>query len=280
MNRIALPSVLVALSLVACGGGAGAPEDTSAHGREPTRAWAADEPVPPGTPEFTTDEVAEGDEHEDTTPELDQSKQDGDVAQTSSALSTTTGTTFKLTYYWIAQRPVNDLNQVTLRDCDGKFLTYASYSWRDQVRMEMTGRFTKSDGTKVTFNDWGGCWKVLGSDYSWGAGEYNTSTNSSYKLRPFRSIAVDPAYLKIGKWYYVKELDGAKMAYPNSTMIHDGCVRAVDSSWSFSGKQIDFYTGLKSAYTTLNTNGQLAGRTSVTMYEGTTKCATHIAQGY
>ena len=62
------------------------------------------------------------------------SPSEGDVAQNESALSTTTGTTFQFTYYWVSQRPSGDANQVTLRDCSGKFLTYASYSWRDKVR--------------------------------------------------------------------------------------------------------------------------------------------------
>jgi hypothetical protein len=234
----------------------------------------SEEPVPMGTPELS-DEPGPGadkDDVEDTTSEPD-------VAQTSAALSTTTGTTFKLTYYWIAQRPKSDPNQVTLRDCDGRFLTYASYAWRDQVTMEMTGRFTKSDGTKITFNDWGGCWKVLDSSYSWGAGVPSPVTDIAYRLRPFRSIAVDPAVLRIGKWYYVKELDGVKMPYPVSTLTHDGCVRAVDESWSFSGRQIDFFTGLQSAYSTLD-SGPMNGRTSVTVYEGTVKCAVHIERGY
>src|SRR4051812_43656266 len=99
---------------------------------------------------------------EDETPE-----DPGTIGTSSEALSTTTGTTFKLTYYWISQRPKGDPNEVTLRDCAGNFLTYASRAWRDKVHMEMTGRFVKSDGTVVTFNDDGGCWKVLSSSQSW-----------------------------------------------------------------------------------------------------------------
>lgn len=291
--NIALPFAATLLAtLIGCGaapeggaeGATTASEKTamdSAHARAPSpaSAWAEDEPVPPGTPELS-DEPGETDEPEDTTPELDTAaSSEGDVGQSSAALSTTSGTSFKFTYYWIAQRPKSDPNQVTLRDCDGRFLSYASYAWRDQVRMEMTGRFTKSDGTKVTFNDWGGCWKKLGSDYNWGAGVWNTNTNSAYKLRPFRSIAVDPAVLKVGKWYYVKELDGVQMPYPVSTLKHNGCVRAVDTGWSFSGRHIDFYAGLKSAYTNLS-GGALAGKYSVTVYDGSVKCAVHISRGY
>ena len=279
----------VFVSLVACSGASqsstavddgGATSSPHARPATPAEAWAADEPVPPGTPSLS-DEPGPTDEPESTAPEANArggTDPKGEVAKTSAALSTT-GTSFELTYYWITQRPKDDANQVTLRDCAGKFITYASYAWRDRVRMEMTGRFTRSDGVKVTFNDWGGCWKVLGPDYPWGAGEWNPSTEASYKLRPFRSIAVDTDVLRLGKWYYVKELDGVRMPSPVSTLVHDGCVRAVDSSWSFSGRQIDFFTGLKSAYTSLD-SGALAGKTSVMVYDGSAKCALHIERGY
>jgi 3D (Asp-Asp-Asp) domain-containing protein len=213
--------------------------------------------------------------------EDDQPEDPGDLGTSSEALSTTTGTTFELTYYWVSQRPKNDPNEVTLRDCNGNFLTYASRAWRESVQMEMTGRFVKSDGTVVTFNDDGGCWKVLPASQSWGIGVSSPYTGLPYKLRPFRSIAVDPSVLRIGKWYYVKELDGVVMPYPSSGLVHDGCVRAVDESWSFSGRQIDLFAALKSSYETIdNGTSKLAGRTSVTMYSGTVKCAQHIEQGY
>lgn len=283
MKRIiTLPSLLLGLSLAACGASSGEDSNSSPHGTAPgsTTTAAADEPVPEGTPAETSDEVAEGDEPEDNTPELDKSDA-GDVGQTADAISSTTGTQFKFTYYWIAQRPVGDPNQVTLRDCAGAFLTYASYAWRDQVKMEMTGRFTKSDGTKVTFNDANGCWKKMTSAYTWGMGVPSPTTNISYKLRPFRSIAVDRNTLSIGKWYYIKELDGVQMPYPVSTMRHNGCVRAVDIGYGVFGNHIDFFAGLKSAYGKLvNSSTTIGGKTSVTVYSGTTKCATHIARGY
>lgn len=286
---------LSALGLVACGGGGSSSDPTqpqtsveaaSPHGRAPTpaSAWKADEPAPsdvassPSREPGAEDGVERGDA-EDPGPMTNASK-DG-VGQTGAALSTTTGTTFDLTYYWVSSRPANDPNQVTLRDCDGKFLTYASYAWRDAVRIEMTGRFTASDGTKRVFNDNGGCWKLMDSFYDWGMGVQSPISGNAYKLRPFRSIAVDKNVLSIGKWYYVKQLDGVQMPSPRSTLVHDGCVRAVDEGYGISGKHIDFFSGLESAYEKL-TNGSstMGGRETVTVYDGSAKCGVHIERGY
>jgi len=291
---------LSCLALVACGGSASTTDNAqgadttqtagaaaeSPHGQEktPASAWKDDEQAPPevfGTPseEPGPEDGAEGDVAEDPGASSTVSK-DG-TGQSSAALSTSYGTTFNLTYYWVSQRPKYDLNQVTLRDCDGNFLTYASYDWRDKVRIEMTGRFTKSDGTNVVFNDAGGCWKKMSSYYDWGMGVPSPVTGTSYKLRPFRSIAVDRSVLSIGKWYYVKELDGVQMPYPRSTMIHDGCVRAVDIGYGIFGKHIDFFAGLESAYSKLvNGDSPMGGRTSITVYDGSAKCQLHIERGY
>jgi 3D (Asp-Asp-Asp) domain-containing protein len=295
---------LSALALIACGGSASttdgaqeapgaaqsvvqAEDAQSPHGRAPTSAdaWKEDEAAPATVAETLGNEPAleeadEAAEPEDPGAMPSGASKDG-VAQNASALSTTYGTTFNFTYYWVANRPSDDPNQVTLRDCDGRFMTYASYAWRDAVRMEMTGRFTASDGTKRVFNDAGGCWKIMSSYYDWGMGVPSPISGNSYKLRPFRSIAVDRSVLSIGKWYYIKELDGVKMPSPRSTLIHDGCVRAVDTGYGIFGKHIDFFSGLKSAYSTLvNGSSTLGGRSSVTVYDGSAKCGIHIERGY
>ncbi len=296
MRYNTLPFALVAaLGLAACGGeNAGtdnnSTESTSPHSQAPTAnsaAAAEDEPVPAGTPAVSEaldveDDSAEEAAAEDPTSAGDAANKSSDgVAQSENALSTSYGTTFDLTYYWVANRPSGDPNQVTLRDCGGNFLTYASYAWRDAVRMEMTGRFKKSDGTVVTFNDANGCWKKMSSYYDWGMGVPSPVTGKSYKLRPFRSIAVDKSVLSIGKWYYIKQLDGVQMPSPRSTTIHDGCVRAVDQGYGIWGRHIDFFVGLKSAYGKLvNGSSTMGGRSTITVYDGSAKCGIHIARGY
>jgi 3D (Asp-Asp-Asp) domain-containing protein len=117
--------------------------------------------------------------------------------------------------------------------------------------------------------------------YNWGMGVPSPVTGKSYKLRPFRSIAVDPAVLKIGKWYYVKQLDGVTMPSPVSGLVHDGCVRAVDEGYGIFGRHIDFFAGMESAYEKLvNGSSTIGGRETVTVYDGSVKCAIHIERGY
>ncbi len=204
-----------------------------------------------------------------------------EIGSTGQALSTTTGTTFKLTYYVIALRPKGDPNTYTLRDCNGKFLTYASRAFRADAQMQGTARYRDSKGNSRSINIGNGCWVSLPYSQRWGLGAWNSSAGTSYKLRPFRSIAVDKSVMKIGKWYYIKQLDGARMPYPNSTLVHDGCVRAVDTGPAIKGRHIDFYVAYRSAWQKLiNGSSAMGGRESVTIYDGANKCKTHIARGY
>ena len=97
----------------------------------------------------------------------------------------------------------------------------------------------------------------------------------------FRSIAVDPSVLKLGKWYYIKELDGVTMPSPASGLLHDGCVRAMDVGGAINGKHIDFFVGYYSAYQSLiDGTSTMGGRESITLYDGASKCQLHISRGY
>ena len=205
----------------------------------------------------------------------------GPVASTSSAMSTTSGTSFQLTYYDVSRRPAGDPDEVTIRDCSGNFLTKASYAWRDDVVMQGTGRFVGSDGSTKTINDGGGCFVSLPYSQRWGLGVENPATGNEFELRVFRSIAVDRSVLTIGKWYYIQELDGAVMPSPSNGLVHDGCVRAMDVGPAITGRHIDFFVGYFTAYTSLiNGSTSMGGLESVTMFDGAAKCQTHISRGY
>lgn len=211
------------------------------------------------------------------------SASDGDenVAQQQEALSTSTGTTFDLTYYVVSMRPEGDRNEVTIRDCAGNFLTYASRAWRDDAVMQGTARYKTSSGETRTINAGSGCWIRLSYDQRWGLGITNPATNTSFDLRPFRSIAVDRSVMTVGNWYYIKELDGVQMPYPASNILHDGCVRAVDVGPAIIGRHIDFFSGYYSAYEKLiQGSSTMGGKEKITLYSGTSKCATHITRGY
>lgn len=204
-----------------------------------------------------------------------------EVAVKADALSTTSGTTFDLTYYVVSHRPSNDPNEVTMRDCSGNFLTKASRSWRDDAIMQGTARFKDSAGNVKTINSGAGCWVSLPYAQRWGLGVENPATGNAFELRPFRSIAVDRGVLTVGKWYWIKELAGVQMPSPASTLVHDGCVRAVDVGPAIKGRHIDWFVGYYSAYTSLiGGKSTMGGKEQISLYSGTDKCAIHIARGY
>lgn len=204
-----------------------------------------------------------------------------DVATHTEALSTTSGTTFDLTYYVVSHRPAGDPNQTRIRDCDGNLLTWASYRWRDDAVMQGTARYNDSSGNVHTINSGAGCWVELPYAQRWGLGVENPATGNAFQLRPFRSIAVDRNTLTIGKWYWIKELAGVQMPSPASTLVHDGCVRAVDVGPAIQGRHIDWFVGYYSAYkTVIGGNSTMGGKEQISLYSGTDKCALHIQRGY
>lgn len=200
------------------------------------------------------------------------------------------GRSFKLTYYWIALRPKNDPDEVPIYGCgaDKPVLTMASVAWKKAAELEGTARYwDEALGESRTINLGAGqCFMSLTYESRWGLGTWNPATGASFQLRPFRSIAIDRKSLVMGRWYYIKELDGARMPYPVSTMTHDGCVRAMDVGGGIRGNHIDFYAAYVSAYQKLinGTNGdtKMKGRTSVTIFEASTSaaCKVHIDRGW
>ncbi|GAC1351655.1 MAG: hypothetical protein NVSMB1_06750 [Polyangiales bacterium] len=203
------------------------------------------------------------------------------VATTRAALSTSSPTAFDLTYYVVSHRPLNDPAELTITDCNGNFLTDASAAWIDDAVMQGTARYRGSDGAMHTINTGNGCWISLPFAQRWGLGVQNPATGNEFNLRPFRSIAVDRSELTIGNWYYIQELDGVTMPSPAAGMVHDGCVRAVDVGPAINGRHIDFFAGYLAAYQSLiNGTSTLGGKTSVSLYDGGTHCAAHIANGY
>lgn len=57
-------------------------------------------------------------------------------------------------------------------------------------------------------------------------------------LVPYRSVAVDPAYIPIGEPLYLPEMDGVEL--PDGT-LHDGCARADDQGGAIRKQEIDFF---------------------------------------
>jgi 3D (Asp-Asp-Asp) domain-containing protein len=150
-----------------------------------------------------------------------------------------------VTYYWVAERPEGDPDELSILDCDGALLTRASKEFHAEVEMQRTARAISPAGKRIIFNDVGGCFRTLDAKYPWGVG-LTSATEGAYALVPFRSIAVDPSIFTIGKWYFLPELVGKKTPSP-SVFVHDGCVRAVDVGGAIKGNHIDFFVGNESA---------------------------------
>lgn len=170
----------------------------------------------------------------------------------------------ELTYYWVAERPAGDPDEVAIKDCDGALLTMASTEFHAAVEMERTARATSPSGKRITFNDVGGCFRVLDAKYPWGIG-VTSKTEGAFPLIPHRSIAVDPTVFVIGRWYYVPELAGKSTPSP-SVFTHDGCVRAVDVGGAIKGSHIDFFVGTEAARASFK-------MTTVTMEEAAGRCS-------
>ncbi|MGZ3419100.1 MAG: 3D domain-containing protein [Polyangiales bacterium] len=284
------PLILIAAasSLAACGGssGGGQAGTTEAdgvtvnpgHGSSSTSAAITNGDR--SNAYDTTDDPSDPSFKPTPSPKLPAPNDGTGLGSSSDAISTTTGTTFQLTYYVVSLRPTGDLNQTTIKDCKGTVLTNASFAWRNDAVMQGTARYNVG-GVSHTINAGSGCWVELPYAQRWGLGVNNPATGKAFELRPFRSIAVDPAVIKMGSWVYIKELDGVQMPYPASTMKHDGCVRAMDVGPAIKGNHIDFFSGYYSAYQKLiGGTSTMGGKESITIYSGTTKCATHIANGY
>ncbi|GAC1351129.1 MAG: hypothetical protein NVS3B20_25300 [Polyangiales bacterium] len=85
------------------------------------------------------------------------------------------------------------------------------------------------------------CFVEIPAPHLWGI------TASGRSARPFRSIAVDPKVFTLGNWYYVPELDGARLPFPAEGKVHDGCVRADDRGEGVRGDAVDLFVGAKEA---------------------------------
>lgn len=176
---------------------------------------------------------------------------------------------FKLTYYLVAEETEHRGARATTiygEDCEP--LTKVAKSFAKDLALEGTGRL--ADGRML---NWAGrCqkgrpkYRVLDETRPWGLGVGDRA------LVPFRSIATDPGVVPTGTRVYVAELDGVTMpgAAPWGGFVHDGCVEAVDVGEAIRGRHIDFFSGTRAAYHTLD--GALRLR-QVTIYEaGSSRC--------
>lgn len=164
---------------------------------------------------------------------------------------------FKLTYYHVAvENPSEDTAggkrevefwPIYSRSCN-KVIAYTSQVFHQALSLEGTGVLW--DGRLVNFVERCSCarpgfkgsricYQVLDrKKYPWGQGAYYKG--KPLALRPFRSLAVDPALIPMGTLLYLPQLKGKK-GHKGKPM--NGCFRAEDQGSMIKGKRLDFFTG-------------------------------------
>jgi len=93
------------------------------------------------------------------------------------------------------------------------------------------------------------CYTVTGR--KWG------TAGTGRALDPFRTVAVDPAQVKLGSLLYIPALDGLTMPgrAPVGGFKHDGCVAADDTGGGIDGKQLDLFVARHAFYIGLARRG-------------------------
>ncbi len=162
---------------------------------------------------------------------------------------------WQLTEYWIAAESpaLTDRRLVPVRDRAGRVLTQACESFANCLCMEGTGR--SWDGRLFNWDSrvqGRACFTEVDTAlYPYGAGV------QGYALVPYRSLAVDPRYIPIGRVVSIPSLQGIRL--PDGS-AHDGCFVAVDGGGAIRGHHIDLFLPSITAWRRLSREGVLPPR--------------------
>lgn len=163
--------------------------------------------------------------------------------------------TWQLTQYWIAAESpaLADRRAVPVRDRAGRTLTQACESFASCLCMEGTGR--SWDGRLFNWDTrvhGRACFTEVDTDlYPYGVGV------QGFALVPYRSLAVDPRYISIGRVVSIPALEGLRL--PDGS-AHDGCFVAVDGGGAINGHHIDLFLPSITAWRRLLREGSLPSR--------------------
>lgn len=178
---------------------------------------------------------------------------------------------FQLTYYWMAAEGHSKApRDTTLYTSTCKPLAKITSEYAKRLLIEGTGRLRNGRTVNVSGDcdcPLSPCFFVVPKSKRWGVGvRYRP-------LRPFRSVAVDPAMVTIGNTLYIPELDGLTMPgkAPWGGFVHDGCVVADDRGGGVQDKQLDFFMGQYNFYDGFFKRHRIQ---RVTVYDGKTRCKT------
>jgi 3D (Asp-Asp-Asp) domain-containing protein len=140
-----------------------------------------------------------------------------------------------LTFYWMADEssPVYRGKQTAvLRDMRGKVIATTYKRFKRDLVMQGSG-WLRDGRTLIYMQQVGGesRFRIVSAKYGLGS--------TGCPLIPFRTIAVDPRFVKHGSKVYIPQLKGAKL--PDGT-VHDGMFIAGDHG-HFRGAHIDLFAG-------------------------------------
>ena len=140
-----------------------------------------------------------------------------------------------LTFYWTIDETAPRYRgkpTMLLRDAAGKVIAATTERFKRDLVKQGTGVLL--DGRTVYFERRiGGESRFRVTRERWGIG------STGCPLIPFRTIAVDPRFVKLGTWVYIPQLRGAKL--PDGT-VHDGLFIAADRG-RFRGAHVDLFAG-------------------------------------
>jgi 3D (Asp-Asp-Asp) domain-containing protein len=140
-----------------------------------------------------------------------------------------------VTFYWLIDESsarYHGKATATLRDMHGNVIAHTSPRFKRELLMEGTGWLR--DGRTVMYQAKVGGesrFRITKSRYGLGS--------MGCDLDPYRTVAVDRRFVKLGSTIYIPQLKGMKL--PDGT-IHDGLFVANDHG-HFRGAHIDFFVG-------------------------------------
>jgi 3D (Asp-Asp-Asp) domain-containing protein len=163
-----------------------------------------------------------------------------------------------ITFYWIIDESsprYRGKRDYRLRDVHGNVIEHTTRRFLRELIMEGAGWLR--DGRTVMFEK-----KVDGeSRFRITSAKYGLSSNGC-PLVPYRTIAVDPRFVKIGSTVYIPQLKGAKLA---DGTTHDGIFVATDHG-HFRGQHIDLFVGAGARGARPFLRKGYASRSHVTVY--------------
>ena len=144
----------------------------------------------------------------------------------------------RLTFYWMADENAPQYRgeaSSVLRDTRGRVIARTTHKFKLELVRQGAGWLR--DGRTVIYvkrvND-ESRFRVTKSKFGLGS--------NGCRLIPYRTIAVDPRFVKLGTKVYIPQLKGAEL--PDGT-VHDGMFIAADRG-SFRGALVDVFVGARS----------------------------------